>query len=556
MGLNLRELRQLPPEVAALEQSTRAMAAKHTDSADFYRELTKLSTWQGNGGDAARAGMQSTARDHETTAESLNKAAGDMGKVHTESEGVAKQVSDILNYALQSPTVDVNEDTNQVAAPNTDHLDKDTKAKVAHKVVELQTQVADALAQGQAVDASLARAIAAATGTAAPVGGLPWLLKEITPLPEDPKQFTQAWNALSPEEKEAQYQKNHFIGNHPGMPFEDKTKFNERHLGELTHAAQANVDQLQSRVDQLARQQYMGDHTAATGKEAADLGPKLQAAKYDLARYQGVQNAMKTPHDANGNPVGPKRYLGFIDDKGHGAVSIGNPDKATHNAILVPGTGADLTTIGDDTERSRRMYDAAMTANPNLRAGDVSVTTWMGYDRPMSVATEAPWPSYAHNGAGALDSFEDGMRASHLGPPSLDTVIGHSYGTSLVGAAASGGHHLAADNIVAVASPGMLVDHAKDLSINPGGSVYAMTDPHDPIGPANLFTQFTLGPDPTTADFGAKDLYAGTGLGSGPGGNFPSLEAHSGYWNANTPSLANLGAVIAGVPAPRPATGP
>lgn len=368
-------------------------------------------------------------------------------------------------------------------------------------------------------------------------------------LPDDPKQFTQAWNALSPQQKEAEYQQNPFIGNHPGMPFEDKTIFNERHLDELARNTQASVDAMQARYDQLARQQYMGDHSADTVNELAALGPKLQAAKHSLAEYRGVQNAMKAPSGT------PKRYLGFLDDKGHAAVSIGNPDTAMRNAILVPGTGDDLTNMSDNTERSWRMYQSALQANPNLHAGNVSVTAWLGYDRPMSVVEQAPWPSYAEHGAGALDSFEDGMRASHVGGPSIDTVIGHSYGTTLVGAAAAGQHHLAADNVIAVASPGMLVNHAGDLHINPGGNVYAMTDPHDPIGPANLVTQFTLGPNPVGADFGAHDLYAGTNLGIGPEKSFPSLAAHSGYWNANTPSLANLGAVIAGVPAPYPAGG-
>jgi hydrolase family protein/alpha/beta hydrolase family protein len=368
-------------------------------------------------------------------------------------------------------------------------------------------------------------------------------------LPDDPGQFTQAWNSLSPQQKEAEYQQNPFIGNHPGMPFADKTTFNERHLDELTRTTQASVDAMQAHYDQLARQQYMGDHNAATADELAVLGPKLQAAKHSLDEYHGVQNAMKTP------PGATKRYLGFLDDKGHAAVSIGNPDTATRNAILVPGTGDDLTNIDGNMARSSRMYQAALDANHDLRTGDISITTWLGYDRPMSVVDQAPWPSYAEHGAGALDSFEDGMRASHVGAPSTDTVIGHSYGTTLVGAAASGQHHLAADNVIAVASPGMLVDRATDLHINPGGTVYAMTDPHDPIGPANTFTQFTLGPNPTGANFGAHDLYAGTNLGTGPGKNFPSLEAHSGYWDFSTPALENLGAVIAGKPAPYPATG-
>jgi Alpha/beta hydrolase len=364
------------------------------------------------------------------------------------------------------------------------------------------------------------------------------------PLPDDPNQFTQAWNALSPQQKEAEYQQNPFIGNHPGMPFADKTSFNERHLPELARGAQTNVDALQARVDQLARQQYMGDHSADTANELAALAPKLQAAKHSLDEYHGVQNAMKTP------PGTPKRYLGFLDDKGHAAVSIGDPDHAIRNAVFVPGTGDDLTNMSDNTERSWKMYQSALKADPNLHAGDLSVTAWLGYDRPMSVVNQAPWPSYAEHGAGALDSFEDGMRASHVGARSIDTVIGHSYGTTLVGAAAAGTHHLAADNIIAVASPGMLVDHASDLHINAGGTVYAMTDPHDPIGPANVVTQFTLGPNPVTTDFGAHDLLAATHLGTGPDGQFPSLAAHGGYWNDNTPALANLGAVIAGVKPP------
>jgi hypothetical protein len=363
-------------------------------------------------------------------------------------------------------------------------------------------------------------------------------------LPGDSQQFTQAWNALTPQQKEAEYQQNPFIGNHAGMPFVDKTFFNERHLDQLTRSTQAGVDAMQGRLDELARQIVMGDHSADTTNELAALGPKLQAAKHSLAEYHGAQNAMKTPQGT------PKRYLGFLDDKGHAAVSIGDPDHATRNAILVPGTGDDLTNMGDNTDRSWKMYQTAMKANPNLHPGDLSVTAWLGYDRPMSVVTQAPWPSYAEHGAGALDTFEDGMRASHVGARSVDTVIGHSYGTTLVGAAASGTHHLDADNIIAVASPGMLVDHASELHINAGGTVYAMTDPHDPIGPANLVTQFTLGPNPVTTDFGAHDLLADTHLGTGPDGQFPSLEAHSGYWDDNTPALKNLGAVIAGVTPP------
>ena len=51
--------------------------------------------------------------------------------------------------------------------------------------------------------------------------------------PDDPQQFTQWWNHLTESAKDAAYDRDHFIGNHPGMPFDDKTHYNERHLTEL-----------------------------------------------------------------------------------------------------------------------------------------------------------------------------------------------------------------------------------------------------------------------------------------------------------------------------------
>ena len=85
------------------------------------------------------------------------------------------------------------------------------------------------------------------------------------------------------------------------------------------------------------------------------------------------------------------------------------------------------------------LLQATLRADINLKPGDVSVTTWMGYDPPMNVFTDAPSTSYAHNGAPALDSFQAGLRASHVdvaaAGPSVNTVIGHSYGSTLVGAA-------------------------------------------------------------------------------------------------------------------------
>ncbi len=67
-----------------------------------------------------------------------------------------------------------------------------------------------------------------------------------------------------------------------------------------------------------------------------------------------------------------------------------------------------------------------------------------------------------------LNRFVAGLEASQGGDAaSHTTVIGHSYGTTVVGAASEQGN-LRTDEIIAVASPGMLVGHADDLDADKG----------------------------------------------------------------------------------------
>jgi hypothetical protein len=112
--------------------------------------------------------METTARDHNTVAEDLGKAATSMDRVHQEAEDVAETIKRILDDAAAQPVVQINESTNEVIPPETDHLDEDAAARVAAKVADLQQRIATALADGERVDADLAGAITAAAGTAKP----------------------------------------------------------------------------------------------------------------------------------------------------------------------------------------------------------------------------------------------------------------------------------------------------------------------------------------------------------------------------------------------------
>ncbi|CAM4243276.1 hypothetical protein MB901379_01263 [Mycobacterium basiliense] len=378
----------------------------------------------------------------------------------------------------------------------------------------------------------------------AAIQGLDGPQSPVPALPEDPAQFAQAWNTLTPQQKDAEYQQNPFIGNHPGMPWDPpdhlgKDHYNRLQLSDLEQQSQADVDRMQQRVDQLLAKLYMGDHGQATTDELNGLKPQLLAARHALQGYQTVQATLSRDD-------GVRRYLGLIDDQGHAAVAIGNPDYAGRNALFVPGTGQDLPTFEGSDLKSLRMYYAALAANPDLKPGDVAVTTWMGYDRPMNLF-EAASPDRARAGAQALGLFERGMRATHVGAPSIDTVIGHSYGSTAVGAAATGGNHLAADNVIAVGSPGMLSHHASELNLDPGANVYGMRARNDII---ELVTDLTLGHDPAAQEYGGRRLLASPGPSSDPIGLTPSVAAHSSYWSEGNPALLNMGAVIAGVPPP------
>ncbi|WP_156766028.1 alpha/beta hydrolase, partial [Mycobacterium sp. E342] len=366
-------------------------------------------------------------------------------------------------------------------------------------------------------------------------------LSPLPALPKDPKQFAQVWNSLTPEQKDAEYHNNSSIGNHDGMPAVDRDHYNRMHLDELQRTNQADLDRLRAQHPDWAN----GKTPFLKTNEYLDWRRQWDAANRAHDGYADVKKTIGPPPDQI-DPSSNKlhQYLLLIDDKGHAAAAINNPDTAKRNATFVPGTGQDTTRFSGSADKSQRMYWAARGADRTLRPGDVSVTTWMGYDRPMNLV-EAAHTSYAHNGADALDGFQAGLRASHndtvTGGPSINTVIGHSYGSTEVGAAATGGHHLDANNVIAVGSPGMLTDHAGDLNLDAGAHVFATRAQNDVIG---VVTGMTLGPDPMSSKFGGIPFEAAPG----PGWPFglPTVAAHSSYWDPGNPALNNMGRIIAG----------
>lgn len=179
MSLTLRDLMEWVPEIADLAASTRQAAANHTESAEFYRSLAAASTWEGDGGAAARAAMVASAGDHEGAAENLVSAAAAMEQAHDQAENVSNAIKELLNYAAAAPAVLIDLTTNQVIPPDTSYLDDETAAHVVAKVSELQAQIATLLTDGQQVDTDLANAIGTATASPTPPAKTPSSLGDL-----------------------------------------------------------------------------------------------------------------------------------------------------------------------------------------------------------------------------------------------------------------------------------------------------------------------------------------------------------------------------------------
>ena len=524
----------------AVREVFHAATARGNATVEASRQLSSLSvfdSWEGATAEARkhtnasiRQDLDAHGKESLAVAQAAGKAADDIEKVQSELRTLQHDASEL------HMTIDPM--SNKVVPTSNALL---TEALIAE--MQLQPRLDKILAEANAVDAELAAAINMADGdTPIPEGpheNRPEIQKALSqPLPDDPKKFADLWNQLTPEEKDWLYSQDHDVGNHDGMPWDPadhlgKDHYNRLHLPELVQQTQADVDEKQRSLDDLMAQPNADDGAIYA------LQTQLAVQRNRLQGYQDVQATL--------NKSGPHRYLGQLDEYGHGAIAINNPDTAKRNAILVPGTGQDLTTMDGADNKSLAMYGAALDADHNLKPEDVSVTTWMGYDRPMDLA-HADFPDPARASAANLDAFEAGQRASHVGAPSIDTIVGHSYGSTMVGAAASDGHQLDVDNVIAVGSPGMLVDHASDLSIDPGGHVYAARAENDIIGAAGGTTQWTLGPEPDKQSFGAIHLQADPGP-SWPLG-LPSIDAHSSYWSPENPALANMGSIIAGKPPP------
>lgn len=353
-------------------------------------------------------------------------------------------------------------------------------------------------------------------------------------LPTDPNALNHFWNTLTANDKAALWNHDRNVGNLDGIPAADRDHFNRRHVPELQHDAEEKAQR------ELAALGPKPEFHRSPGfpKEEDSTAYKEWVSRRDeiLRPVEGWKSLESKINDANK----PPRFLLTARDNGQVSVAVNNPDTAKNVSTYVPGTGTNLGSAGGNIDRADKMLDSAL----NYDGSPTSVITWQDYNAPQNPITESPSMSYARAAAGNLDHFQDGLAATHLGEgPSHSTVLGHSYGTTVVGQAATGDHVLNTDQVIMVASPGFGGAEGVDDFNLTGVPSDDMSDrvwsTYSNLDPMNGVPEVLLGPRPYNVVFGGSFQGANDFESDWSGG-------HSDYWTDGNSALENFGRLIAG----------
>ncbi|MEE4025401.1 alpha/beta hydrolase [Gordonia sp. PKS22-38] len=310
----------------------------------------------------------------------------------------------------------------------------------------------------------------------------------------------------------------------------------------------------------------------------AALDAERTAGRGDGPRARRLEDFLRPLADGT-----RRRFIAF-DPTGHGHFieMVGELGPTIRNAaILVPGTGADLDSSATTTDVATEL--ARATGGPVLvyLDGDLPLTTGfeglgeaaargallgtfagplgqaLGFAGGVveSVDDSAVDPRFAREMAPDLVAFAAELDAeiAETAPGAATTVIGHSYGGSVVGSAEQLG--LRADRVIYASSAGTGVFDGPWRNPNPEVERYSMTAPGDPIHLVQSLPGNPHGDDPDTAP-GVHRM--DTGLhGADPDGRRTPVEGirgHGDYWqDPASDAFRNVVAVILGEqPTPYP----
>lgn len=242
--------------------------------------------------------------------------------------------------------------------------------------------------------------------------------------------------------------------------------------------------------------------------------------------------------DPEGGQRIPRKIIAFDPGRASLVELNGNLGRASGVAVLVPGVNTTIEGSSSNTETARRFVSATR--------GEVAVITYLGGPFPQvrnpAAVLQSADTGFALDMAPRLVAFsEDVDRRVGAGVPV--TVIGHSYGGSIVGTAETMGLTSDRTLFLAAAGAGVGVDDPGDWhNRNPHVMRFSMTAPGDFI---ELVQGIPGGPHGSDPDEMPTVIPLAAGV-YDDGGPVAGWDAHSGMLNRPSESWRTILAVIAG----------
>jgi pimeloyl-ACP methyl ester carboxylesterase len=208
----------------------------------------------------------------------------------------------------------------------------------------------------------------------------------------------------------------------------------------------------------------------------------------------------------------------------HYAVGFGGFADSNHVAVVVPGVGDGTNLCADWIPGSRNLYEAAEST---------TVVLWKGYDNPADLLAAA---------AGSIECTDHLVQAAQdltefvaslpIGPGHSVTIVAHSFGSVVTGAALAD-CGLRCTDVVVAGSPGMTVDGLRQLHMEKS-HFFAEQAPGDAVAELGIF-----GTAPSSPTFGGQRLRTNAD-------DHPVVRAHSSYFEPGSEALENIVAVVTG----------
>ncbi|ADD40129.1 alpha/beta hydrolase [Stackebrandtia nassauensis] len=519
---------------AQLQQSTTQSLLSGADAArKLARELEQFGAetdrlrrglsagWSGD--DATAAGTKLT--EHVTGYRNAATSYGRIDQIVSTLVGEMNAAKQQLESAVSAaPSIPGRVDGNGTVYVNWEALGPQPSAAAVATAKQNAMKVAgwirDAVTRANTADQNAAGQLSAVTGGAVPA---PSTAGATVPAEgTDPAKVKEWWDGLSQQQREALIAADpKAVGGLDGVPIAVRDQANRL---ALTSEMDSVGGQLSAAREELSKLSPGSPHDLASRQEYQEAASRVRELDQRWDNLNSVKDQLGRT-DLQGSTE--KLHLIDYDSASDGklVMSVGNPDTADNVLTFVPGMTTDVEGIGTSMDYSLRMQaDAAA----NLPGSSTASVMWLGYDAPDGVFGAANDNAY-RAAAGDLTTFQHGLRATHEGPASLNTLLGHSYGSSTVGYAASQAD-LRIDNLVFVASPGATVDSAGDFQGIGADHVFATRGSDDII---RHVPEWFHGNDPVDADFGGRVFPGGDG-------------GHSDYWNPGNPAREGIADIVTG----------